>query len=67
MSSSPPISMRSPAGVMEAAPRLRLVIVPFIGTDKIDILAASRLGILVANSPTAGELHRGGGGHGALP
>jgi len=28
---------------MEAAPRLRLVIVPFIGTDKIDILAASRL------------------------
>ena len=25
---------------------------PFIGTDKIDIEAASRLGILVANSPT---------------
>jgi phosphoglycerate dehydrogenase-like enzyme len=41
----------SPA-VLEAAPRLRLVIVPFIGTDKIDIPAASRLGILVANSPT---------------
>ena len=39
-------------GVMEAAPQLRLVIVPFIGTDKIDIPAASRLGILVANSPT---------------
>ena len=39
-------------GVLEAAPRLRLVIVPFIGTDKIDIIAASRLGILVANSPT---------------
>jgi len=39
-------------GVMEAAPRLRLVIVPFIGTDKIDIPAASRLGVLVANSPT---------------
>jgi D-3-phosphoglycerate dehydrogenase / 2-oxoglutarate reductase len=38
--------------VLEAAPRLRLVIVPFIGTDKIDIPAASRLGILVANSPT---------------
>ena len=37
---------------MEAAPRLRLVIVPFIGTDKIDIEVASRLGILVANSPT---------------
>jgi phosphoglycerate dehydrogenase-like enzyme len=41
----------SPA-VLEAAARLRLVIVPFIGTDKIDIPAASRLGIFVANSPT---------------
>ena len=40
------------AAVLGAAPRLRLVIVPFIGTDKIDIGAASRLGILVANSPT---------------
>jgi len=40
------------AAVLGAAPRLRLVIVPFIGTDKIDIAAASRLGILVANSPT---------------
>src|SRR5438034_9844275 len=38
--------------VMEAAPRLRLVIVPFIGVDKIDVAAATRLGILVANSPT---------------
>jgi D-3-phosphoglycerate dehydrogenase / 2-oxoglutarate reductase len=41
----------SPA-VLEAAARLRVLIVPFIGTDKIDIPAASRLGILVANSPT---------------
>ena len=40
------------AAVMEAAPRLHLVIVPFIGTDKIDLAAASRLGVLVANSPT---------------
>jgi phosphoglycerate dehydrogenase-like enzyme len=38
--------------VMAAAPRLRLVIVPFIGVDKIDVAAASRLGVLVANSPT---------------
>ncbi len=38
--------------VMEAAAGLRLVIVPFIGTDKIDVEAASRLGVLVANSPT---------------
>lgn len=40
------------AGVLESARDLRLVIVPFIGTDKIDIAAASRLGVLVANSPT---------------
>ena len=39
-------------GVLEAVPRLRLVIVPFIGTDKIDLAAASRAGVLVANSPT---------------
>lgn len=38
--------------VMEAAFRLRFVVVPFIGTDKIDVVTASRLGILVANSPT---------------
>jgi D-3-phosphoglycerate dehydrogenase len=37
---------------MEAAASVRLVIVPFIGTDKIDVPAASRLGVLVANSPT---------------
>jgi D-3-phosphoglycerate dehydrogenase len=39
-------------GVLDAATGLRLVIVPFIGTDKIDLAAASRAGILVANSPT---------------
>src|SRR5882724_6773671 len=39
-------------GVLESSGKLRLVIVPFIGTDKIDVGAASRLGILVANSPT---------------
>ncbi|HXJ83184.1 MAG TPA: NAD(P)-dependent oxidoreductase [Candidatus Methylomirabilis sp.] len=38
--------------VLEAAQDLRLVIVPFIGTDKIDIPAATRAGVLVANSPT---------------
>ena len=38
--------------LLQAAPRLRLVIVPFIGTDKIDVEAATRLGVLVANSPT---------------
>jgi phosphoglycerate dehydrogenase-like enzyme len=40
------------AAVLQAALRLRLVIVPFIGTDAIDVVAATRLGILVANSPT---------------
>jgi D-3-phosphoglycerate dehydrogenase len=38
--------------VMAAAPRLQLVVVPFIGTDRIDVAAASRRGVLVANSPT---------------
>jgi phosphoglycerate dehydrogenase-like enzyme len=38
--------------VMDAAPRLRLVIVPFIGVDKIEVEAAAVRGILVANSPT---------------
>jgi D-3-phosphoglycerate dehydrogenase len=38
--------------VLEAAQDLRLVIVPFIGTDKIDVGAATRAGVLVANSPT---------------
>ena len=38
--------------VMRAAPRLKLVIVPFIGVDKIDVAAASARGVLVANSPT---------------
>jgi D-3-phosphoglycerate dehydrogenase / 2-oxoglutarate reductase len=38
--------------VMSAARRLRLVIVPFIGVDKIDVPSATELGVLVANSPT---------------
>ena len=38
--------------VMEHAEHLGLVIVPFIGVDTIDVPAASRLGVLVANSPT---------------
>ena len=37
---------------MEHAEHLGLVIVPFIGVDKIDVPAATRLGVLVANSPT---------------
>ena len=39
-------------GVLELAERLRLVVVPFIGTDNIDVTAATELGVLVANSPT---------------
>jgi D-3-phosphoglycerate dehydrogenase len=41
----------SPA-IMEHAEHLGLVIVPFIGVDRIDVPAATRLGVLVANSPT---------------
>jgi D-3-phosphoglycerate dehydrogenase len=43
---------RVSATVMEHAEHLGLVIVPFIGVDKIDVPAATRLGVLVANSPT---------------
>ena len=39
--------------VLEHAEHLGLVIVPFIGVDKIDVPAATRLGVLVANSPTS--------------
>lgn len=38
--------------VLEAASWLRLVVVPFIGTERIDVAAATELGIIVANSPT---------------
>lgn len=38
--------------VLEGATRLRLVVIPFIGVDKIDVPAATELGIAVANSPT---------------
>ena len=50
-------------GAWSTPTHLRLVIVPFIGTDKIDLPAATRLGVLVANSPTEGELRGGGRGH----
>jgi D-3-phosphoglycerate dehydrogenase len=41
------------AAVLAAAPGVELVVVPFIGTDRIDLAAASGGGVLVANSPTA--------------
>ena len=37
--------------VLAASKRLRLVTAPFIGVDGIDVEAATRLGILVCNSP----------------
>ena len=37
--------------VLAASKRLRLVTAPFIGVDRIDVEAATRLGILVCNSP----------------
>jgi D-3-phosphoglycerate dehydrogenase len=39
--------------VMEEAHGLKMVIVPFIGVDRVDLAAATKLGIAVANSPTA--------------
>ncbi len=41
-----------PADVLRAAPRLRLITSAVIGTDNIDVDAATDLGILVANCPT---------------
>jgi D-3-phosphoglycerate dehydrogenase len=38
--------------IMEQASKLKLVIVPFIGTDKIDKESATDVGVMVANSPT---------------
>lgn len=39
--------------VMEAAERLRLVVVPYIGVGRIEVSAATELGIIVSNSPAA--------------
>ena len=36
--------------VLEAAQRLKLVVYPFTGVDRVDIVAATQLGILVCNS-----------------
>ena len=41
-----------PADVLRAAPRLRLITSAVIGTDNIDVDAATELGVLVANCPT---------------
>jgi phosphoglycerate dehydrogenase-like enzyme len=41
-----------PRDVLEAAPRLRGVVFPTIGTESIDLDAATELGIAVANGPT---------------
>ena len=41
------------ARVLEQLPDLLMVIVPFIGVDRVDLEAATRHGIAVANSPTA--------------
>jgi phosphoglycerate dehydrogenase-like enzyme len=41
-----------PRDVLEASPRLRGVVFPTIGTESIDLQAATELGIAVANGPT---------------
>jgi D-3-phosphoglycerate dehydrogenase len=37
--------------VLEAAPRLRGLVTPGVGVEKVDVASATELGILVANSP----------------
>ena len=39
------------AALLDAAPRLRIVANTAVGTDNVDLAAASRLGILVTNTP----------------
>jgi len=38
--------------VLEAAERLQLVVYPITGVDRVDLIAATELGILVCNSPS---------------
>ncbi len=45
----PPLSY--PRALLEAAPRLRLIVSGVIGVDNIDVAAATGLGIAVANCP----------------
>jgi phosphoglycerate dehydrogenase-like enzyme len=44
-------SLRYPRPLLEAAPQLRLVVSGVIGVDNIDVVAATELGIAVANCP----------------
>ncbi|KAL6780964.1 hypothetical protein ACKKBG_A09205 [Auxenochlorella protothecoides x Auxenochlorella symbiontica] len=49
-----PIAVPITAGMLGASPRLKLVIQFGVGVDAIDIPAATRLGITVANIPSLG-------------
>src|SRR5215475_12339613 len=40
-----------PAGVIDAAPRLRVIAVAAVGYNLIDVATATRRGILVTNTP----------------
>ncbi len=44
-------SVRWSAGELQSLPRLRMITTCSIGTDSIDLIAASRLGIIVSNQP----------------
>lgn len=44
-----PVGIRCDADLLAAAPRLRAIVTPFLGIDLIDLTAASRAGVLVAN------------------
>jgi D-3-phosphoglycerate dehydrogenase len=49
-------SARIPASVIEAAPLLKVIAVHGVGVDRIDVVAATRHGIVVANTPEANAL-----------
>jgi D-3-phosphoglycerate dehydrogenase len=46
------LSVNLPPEAMVQAPRLRAIVTTSIGTERIDVAAASELGILVCNSPS---------------
>ncbi len=51
------VGMRFDRSLMAGMPRLKAVVVAVVGTDAVDIEAASSLGIYVANSPAQETAH----------
>src|SRR6266480_1497019 len=51
------ISVNVAGSQMEQAPRLRVVISPVIGAERLDQETATRLGVLACNSPSPENFH----------